>query len=248
MRTVGVDLAAEAVRTAVARVEWPAGKAVVTGLELKADDARIVETILGADKAGVDCPLGWPDRFVDFISAHRAGHVTVPEGRGRAWRRDLTLRVTDQVVYAETGLTPLSVSADLIGHTAMRCAALLAVLAARGRPVDRSGSGVVVEVYPAASLKRWGLPHRSYKRAAGLTALGTLVDALKAAAPWLDLGVHEALCRASADAADAVIAALAARAAALGLATSPDHDQRGPARTEGWIAVPTASLDELVRD
>ncbi|MEV1178857.1 hypothetical protein [Nonomuraea sp. NPDC049784] len=65
-----------------------------------------------------------------------------PRVSGRAWRRDLALRVTDQVVHQQTGLTPLSVSADRIGHATMRCAAPLAELARRGRPVDRAaGSG-----------------------------------------------------------------------------------------------------------
>ncbi|MEV1178854.1 DUF429 domain-containing protein, partial [Nonomuraea sp. NPDC049784] len=134
MLTVGVDLAAEAVRTAVAWLDWSAGRARLVRVVVGADDDVIVEAVMGASKAGIDCPLGWPDRFVDFVTAHRAGHVQVPEGlAGRAWRRDLALRVTDQVVHQQTGLTPLSVSADRIGHATMRCAALLAELARRGR-------------------------------------------------------------------------------------------------------------------
>jgi Protein of unknown function (DUF429) len=58
---------------------------------------------------------------------------------------------------------PLSVAADRIGHTAMRCAGLLIQLASQERPVDRRGTGVVVKVYPAASLKQWRLPYRGYK-------------------------------------------------------------------------------------
>ncbi len=42
MLTVGVDLAAEASRTAVARVAWPAGGAVLEEVEAGADDAAIV--------------------------------------------------------------------------------------------------------------------------------------------------------------------------------------------------------------
>ncbi|MEV4015535.1 DUF429 domain-containing protein [Nonomuraea angiospora] len=246
MVTVGVDLAAEAVRTAVAWLDWSAGRARLVRVVAGADDALIVEAIMAADKAGIDCPLGWPDRFVDFVTAHRTGHVQVPPGlAGRAWRRDLALRVTDQVVHQQTGLTPLSVSADRIGHATMRCAALLAALAGRGRPVDRRGTGAVVEVYPAACLKRWGLPHRGYKRTANLAELGHLVDRLQEAAPWLDLGEHEPLCRASDHATDAVVSALAARAAALGLVTLPAEEQAGAATTEGWIALPTTSLDRL---
>ncbi|MEV4106604.1 DUF429 domain-containing protein [Nonomuraea sp. NPDC049695] len=249
MVTVGIDLAAEAVRTAVAWLDWSDGRARLVRVVVAADDALIVEAVMGANKAGIDCPLGWPDRFVDFVSAHRAGHVQVPEGlAGRTWRRDLALRVTDQVVHQQTGLTPLSVSADRIGHATMRCAALLAELARRGRPVDRRGGEAVVEVYPAACLKRWGLPYRGYKRAANLTELGRLVDRLLEAAPWLDLGEYEPLCRASDDATDAVVSALAARASALGLATVPTGEQAGVAATEGWIALPTTPLDRLVTD
>ncbi len=247
--TVGIDLAAEAARTAVAWLDWSSAGARLVRVELGADDGLIVEAVTGASKAGIDCPFGWPDRFVEFVSAHRAGHVRVPEGlAGRVWRRDLALRVTDQVVHAQTGLTPLSVSADRIGHATMRCAALLAELARRGRPVDRRGGGAVVEVYPAACLKRWELPFRGYKRVANLTELGRLVDRLLEAAPWLDLGEYEALCRASDDATDAVVSALAARASALELVTVPEGEQAGPAATEGWIALPTTSLDRLVTE
>jgi hypothetical protein len=51
---------------------------------------------------------------------------------------------------------PLSVATNRIGLAATRCAGLLARLAADGRPVDRAGTGVVVEVYPAAALKLAG--------------------------------------------------------------------------------------------
>ncbi len=29
-----------------------------------ANDSLIVEAVLSTDKAGIDCPLGWPDLFV----------------------------------------------------------------------------------------------------------------------------------------------------------------------------------------
>ncbi|MEU1883078.1 DUF429 domain-containing protein [Streptosporangium sp. NPDC020072] len=248
MITVGVDLAAEAVRTAVAWLDWSDGGARVREVVVGADDDLIVEALMGADKAGVDCPFGWPDRFVDFVTAHRNGHVEVPaEVAGRTWRGDLTYRVTDRVVVESTGQRPLSVSADRIGHTAMRCAALLAELARRGRPVDRAGNGVVVEVYPAASLRCWGLTSNGYKRAANLGTLGLLVDQLQETASWLDLGTHEQLCRRSDDATDAVVAAITARAAALGRVTTPTQEQAPTARSEGWIALPTGALRDLGR-
>jgi predicted nuclease with RNAse H fold len=246
MQTVGVDLAAEPLKTAVAWIDWSAGKARVSRIERRIDDDLILDAIMSADKAGIDCPFGWPDAFVDFVAAHRDGNVDVPVGlTGLAWRRDLTLRVTDQVAHKLTGFPPLRVSADRIGHTAMRCAGLLAALADRGQPVDRSGDGTVIEVYPAGSLKLWGLTHRSYKGTSNHNELNRLVDELKIAAPWLDLDLCEEGCRTSDDAFDAVIAAITARAASPGKTTSPPTGYLGPARTEGWMALPTSAISEL---
>ena len=70
---------------------------------------------------------------------------------------NLTMRRIDIFVHEQLRLTPLSVSADRIAHVAFRCVVLLAKLDAADAPVDRSGSGPVAEVYPAASLHSWGL-------------------------------------------------------------------------------------------
>ncbi|HTW01106.1 MAG TPA: DUF429 domain-containing protein [Streptosporangiaceae bacterium] len=247
MLTVGIDLAAEPERTGMAWITWSPGRAVVTGLVCGADDAVILDAISGADKAGIDCPLGWPADFVAFVTAHENGDAPAPvDEAGRDWRRRLTTRLTDRVVREQTGLVPLSVAADRIGYVALRCAALLTRLAQRGQPVDRSGDGTVVEVYPAASLQRWGLPHRRYKGPRDGDALAALVNELHDRAGWLELGEHADLCRRSHDAADAVIAALSARAAALGLTHSPAGGQLQAARTEGWVAIPgESSLDRL---
>jgi predicted nuclease with RNAse H fold len=246
MLTVGVDLAAEPAGTALAVIEWSPGRARLSEVVVGADDAVLLDRIGRADKAGIDCPLGWPAAFVEFVSAHRDGHVTVPAGvAGLVWRRRLAYRVTDGIVRTATGRWPLSVAADRIGHTAMRAAALLAALAGAGRPVDRAGTGVVVEVYPAASLRVWGLPDRGYKRTANLARLDDLVDRLTERARWLDLGPHEALCRRSDHAIDAVLAAITARCAAIGATAEPDPDQVDLARVEGWIAVPTTPLSGL---
>ena len=165
----------------------------------------------------IDCPLGWPDAFVDFVTAHRSGHAALlPDDMGRGWRRPLTMRRTDAFVQEKLHLVPLSVSADRIAHVALRCAVLLAKLDAAGRPVDRSGAGAVIEVYPAASLLGWGLRHRGYKQPRTPDVLVAVAGDLLAAAPWLDCGPHVETIRRSHDAFDAAIAALTARAASQG--------------------------------
>jgi predicted nuclease with RNAse H fold len=243
VRTVGIDLAAEPTTTAVAVIDWQAGDAQVAALQVPADDDAVLRHAEGAEKVGIDCPLGWPDSFVDFVHAHRDGPT---EARaGSEWRRSLAYRRTDEHVRsALPGLIPLSVATDRIGLTAMRAARLQALLARRGHSVDRAGTGLIVEVYPAAGLRKWELAHRGYKGAKNVTILGSLVDSLRRSAPWLDLGEFEPLCRRSDHAFDAVIAALLARAAALGLTTPPDDP--ATAATEGWIALPVCPLDDLI--
>ncbi len=249
MLTVGVDLAAVPANTAMARIRWTESSAVVEAAGVGADDPVLAREITASDKAGIDCPLGWPRRFVDFVAQHQAGTLVVPADIvGKYWRRQLAMRQTDLAIRSATGLIPLSVATDRIGLAAMRYSALLALLAAAGRPVDRSGAGVVVEVYPAAALKHWGLTYRRYKGAANVAVRHQLVDTLSAAAPWLSLGHHEQACRGSDHALDAVIAALNARAAALGLTTTPSPEQLDATRTEGWIALPVGNLADLIHN
>jgi hypothetical protein len=104
---------------------------------------------------------------------------------GIAGRRLLAYRDTDRFVTGHTGLIPLSVSADRLAHPAMRCAVIQAKIARRHGPQARDGSGRLAEVYPAASLKIWGLLARGYKgRPAPETKRrGLMVESLTAAAP-----------------------------------------------------------------
>lgn len=254
--TVGVDLAAEAAGTAVATISWQAGTATITRIGTAADDEAIVAAAKDAQKVGIDCPLGWPDSFVDFVTAHRAGTRLRVDAAEPAWRRSLVNRVTDLACIAYTekqtghAIRPLSVAADLLGHVGLRCAVLLSRIAAAGIPVDRSGVyGRVVEVYPAASIALWELDAKRYKGTSGRVRLGAAIDDLKARASWLQWDeAAEATCRRSDHAFDAVLAALAARAAAIeGGVTVPETDvEVRHATTEGWIALPTVTLDALV--
>jgi predicted nuclease with RNAse H fold len=245
VKTVGIDLAAEPKKTAVAVLEWSRGQVSVEHLALGQRDADILEVVLTADKAGFDCPLGWPEPFVEFLIAHRDAKP-LPLNDIAA-RRKLAYRTTDLVLKAETGVMPLSVAADLIGHTAMRAAGILSELATRGQPVDRTGAGVVVEVYPAAALRHWQLYQPRYKGTDSRPVRDELINDLLAAIPELRIAADDlALCRQSDDALDAVLCGFIARAVALGRTRAADAEQARVAATEGWIAVPTCELRELI--
>ncbi|AOW92549.1 hypothetical protein BFN03_07070 [Rhodococcus sp. WMMA185] len=246
MRTLGIDLAAEPVKTAVAWVDWSQDSARVVGLRLGATDEQLVEAVVGADKCGIDAPFGWPDAFVDFVCAHRARQPRLELELGsRAGRLPLVRRRTDRVVHELTGVVPLSVSADRIAHVALRCAGLLARLDAAGIDVDRV-DGSVVEVYPAAALQQWGCRFRGYKGSANRAALVDMVAHLAEQMGRLDFGAFRGTCEASDDAFDSVVAAVIARAAALGRTCGPEEPDRGVVGREGWIHLPEGTLSGLV--
>ncbi|MEW1808269.1 DUF429 domain-containing protein [Pseudarthrobacter sp. NPDC080039] len=248
MKTLGVDLAAATKKTGVAVIDWGGYRARLTRLALDVGDQEIVELFGTCDMTGVDCPVGWPDALIPFLTGH-LNNIAAPvlEHDGIAGRRLLAYRDTDRFCTAQTGLIPLSVSADRLAHPAMRCAVIQAKIAALHGPQRRDGAGRLAEVYPAASLKIWGLNGRGYKGRGAPEAerLSLLLAALEEQAPWLDLGGYRDRLTSSDDLFDAVIAALTARAVARRRTLLPDGAHAQAARSEGWIHLPSCTLDEL---
>lgn len=234
----GIDLAASPRNTAVAVLD---GLAIVD-LATDVDDDGLVRRTDGAVKIGLDCPLGWPVAFVEFVASLVVGRDIAAAGT-IAERDRLAYRDTDRWVREHhPPLRPLSVSADRIAHAAFRAAALFPRL---DPSIDRSGYGRVVEAYPSGSLRAWDLPFRGYKSSSENDSHKlriTIVDELERVA---DLGRFRARALASDHALDAVVAALTAVAAATGRATLPAPEHLDAAQLEGWIAIPTCTLDAL---
>lgn len=247
MRVLGVDLAAQAVSTGAVLLEradnWVWAATVIE----EADDDSLVEAGSHADAIGLDCPLGWPTAFVEAVSAHHR----LDDWPGSSDRRPLTHRLTDHELRRRKEGTPMSVSADLLGHVAMRGALLQHEWsAARLEPGVRDGSTWLMEVYPAASLKAWGLPSRGYKFRRGdragqsLEVRREIVDGLSSAVgPHLALGEAADRCLSSDHVLDGLICALTVLVVRAGGTTRPTEEQRPTARTEGWIHVPMGPLD-----
>jgi hypothetical protein len=240
MITTGIDLASQPLKTAACSIDWVDGRAEVTSLiPGGVDDETVLALISESDKAGLDVPLGWP---ADFLAATRA------HAEGRPWPggdlHQLRFRETDRYVWRQTNRWPLSVSSDLIAVPAFRAAALVSQLSP---PVDRSGSGRLVEAYPAAALRRWGFDPLRYKRKAGSGRREALVSSFReTTSEWLVLTDPQwDLCVRGDDAVDAVVAAIVARAAARGLCDPIPCESAALARREGWIALPVS--DSLSR-
>jgi predicted nuclease with RNAse H fold len=244
MLVAGIDLAAEPKGTALAIIEFQSSKAKLVYLEQGLDDETLIDKTITADKVGIDCAFGWPIEFAKFIAKHQDPTNQDLIDGGMDFRRTLSFRETDRQVRELTGRWPLSVSTDRLGLTAMRCAGLLSKYQQAGVEIDRSGTGKLAEVYPGATLRNWDFDTTNYRVNNDVRA--KLLQEIKAQAPWLDLAGFEDQMFQSTDCFDAVIAALAARAVALGAYRKPAKEQMAKAKVEGWICLPSGDISTLI--
>jgi hypothetical protein len=248
LRTIGVDLSASEAYTACVTLEWHRGGALVGQPLVGIGREELAVYLAGGDWIGIDAPFGWPQPMVDAIHgyASEAAWSELDKESFRYRASDLHLR--DQVLeQAGEKFTPMSVASDTLAMTACRTAQLREDgFASSGRRFDRAGADRILEVHPRAALLLWGLNHKGYKTSrdpsrheAEATAREDLLSVIGAQAPWLRWapGAHQA-CLDSADALDALLAALIARAAALGWTTPPPPELLDLARLEGWAHLP----------
>jgi predicted nuclease with RNAse H fold len=249
VRTLGIDLAAQPVNTSACALDWDGAVPTVLELGSGLTDDELLEAIAIADKVGIDAPFGWPDEFVDAVTAHRdrAGWPGSGEDQD-LYRFQLSFRATDRRLIEAGARRPLSVSTDLIGVVAMRCAHLLDRLASVGQPVDRAGSGKVIEAYPAPALSSWGLSATGYKSRMGAARLPELLGQIEDGLGGIEISsVQRELATSDHNCFDALVCALVARAAALGLTEAPQPGAAADRATrEGWIHVPTNPLADLL--
>ena len=204
-------------------------------------------------KVGIDDPFGWPEPFLDALSSYHRGSGW-PSGIDEP-RDAFRLRETDRLVHERTDKWPLSVAADRIAIPAMRCAVLLTEIGRRRgvETVARDGSGLCCEVYPDPALRLWtkgsqaDLRGASYKGPDNADRRRRLLAALLELLPLRDEGGLLFRVALEDDFLDALVCALVARAAELGLTRFPEGErQTSLAATEGWIHLPDGPLHDLV--
>lgn len=239
MRSAGIDLAVQPGATGVAWIDWQADGSGVASLRRDGDDDAILELLLdeGIDVVGLDVPLGWPAAFVEaLVTRRRGGRIAASSWAD--FYPQARLRATDRWLRSSSaGASPISVSMDKIGATAMRAAWLLSRAEDAGLEVDRSGTtGRIVEVYPAAALKHWHLPHGGYKGRNIASLRGLAGEFVRRSRLTVDGEVsndHEL---------DALISAVVARLARTGGTQPIPADDLDLARIEGWIHIPSGPL------
>jgi predicted RNase H-like nuclease len=181
----------------------------------------------------LDAPLGWPEPLGPTLKDHKAGQAISIEAN-QLFRRD-----TDRFMIETIGQRPLDVGADRIARTARTALALLGELRelteqciplAWDPVLDEDTSAI--EVYPAATLKLFGIRSSRYKQKGQMKERKEILHAL---AKHLVLPSDTEQMIQNADILDAVICILAAADFLWGKAMVPSNQEL--AEKEGWIWV-----------
>jgi hypothetical protein len=239
MQIIGIDCATVDSRIGLARADWRAGAVVIQRVETASPSRPAIETICSwlAGSAptllALDAPLGWPEDLGPALAGHTAGSVLdIPANK-------LFRRTTDRVIRENIGRQPLDVGADRIARTAHAALSLLEQIRIRmGLPVPLSWrpgdirEASAIEVYPAASLKVYGVQASGYKSAADRDVRREMVAQLS---QHVEFQVEKEILLSNADALDAAICTLAGSDYLSGLTLQPPDGAR-PQR-EGWIWV-----------
>lgn len=182
----------------------------------------------------VDAPLGWPVPLSKALQSHEAGQAIKTSANCMFRRR------TDAIVQCTIQKRPLEVGANLIARTAH--AALVSLDKLRedlGKTVPLawtpSARGpAAIEVYPAATLKAYGIPSTGDKKDSDQRS--AIVKALKCQGMTIP-DCRETDLQDNPDTLDAAVCVLAAEDFIRARATPPEDQDRDLARREGWIWV-----------
>jgi hypothetical protein len=71
--TIGIDLSAQAKKTAACVIKWEDPSARIAHIALGADNQLLVELIAAhaPDKVAIDAPFGWPAPFISALNDSR---------------------------------------------------------------------------------------------------------------------------------------------------------------------------------
>jgi hypothetical protein len=237
---IGVDCATQENRVGLARAEregkaWVLREATVGSRERPVADTvqEWLEQSSGKAVLALDAPLGWPAPWKSMLMGHQAGENVRGEPN-KVFRRE-----SDRSVASLVGKTPLDIGADRIARTAHWALSLLESLRTRiDQPIplawDISPQAMVsaIEVYPAATLRAYGLALKGYKAKGGVEERSRMLPAIT---DRIQIGIEPHDLLALPDAFDAAVCVLAALDFLAGRAMAPDDWKLS--REEGWIWV-----------
>ncbi|MDD4874364.1 MAG: DUF429 domain-containing protein [Dehalococcoidales bacterium] len=228
---IGIDCATQENKTGLALGSLVNGKLVISEVTCGSKNSTslsiITQWLSKSDIAliAMDSPLGWPSQLGQELDAHKAGMIFKIEAN------DMFSRATDLKVLKVLRKKPMEVGADKIARTAHRALKLLhEIQSTTGHAIPLAWSNDIhetsaIEVYPAATLKSYGIDTADYKKEAKREKWHKIANRLPFEVPKEDIT--------SADKLDAVICLLAAKDFLDGHCLKPDNIEL--AKKEGWI-------------
>lgn len=206
------------------------------------------------EAAAIDAPFSVPRAFIPRVGyaglLERIGSLPDPDGRLFCQAADFVnavagvspplhhpkpMRSTD-AYWNKKGLNVRStLCAGSRGGAAMT-AACFKLLHRAQRPIwhwAQDSRGLLVEAFPMAQMKQWGLPNNGYGKQdrKGEMFREQIIDGIRGR---IDIGRFDAVLISSADALDSVLCVLSGLAVkSSSIAVSPDDS----ATLEGWVAV-----------
>lgn len=178
----------------------------------------------------LDAPLGWPAALGPYLVQHQAG-APLSIDPNLLFRRE-----TDRVIRQEAGKQSLDVGAVRIARTALAALDLIQSLRINlNKPINllfeppKCNEIGVIEVYPAATLKLYGLQRVGYKKAAAQSVRREIIADLR---KMIELPAEQNLLEDDVDTLDAVLCVLAGVDFLKGEVIFPE--EMTLARKEGW--------------
>lgn len=235
--SLGIHLGASPRSTFACMIDWPhegglGHPHVHAAIGNLTDDALLGQLQQANDVVGIDAPFGWPSAFVDFVALYQ--HPLLQGAPHLNWNNPAAVqahrrRATDQALRAQLP-NPLPALFDerVFGAVTLRCANLLVAAGVH----NRSGAQGVFEVYSRGALEVWVGGVGRYGADRGLreqivVALGAALGVPLDPQFWGNRGRL-----------DALVAALVARAASVGLTHPPPGGLLAQAAVEGWTHMP----------
>jgi predicted RNase H-like nuclease len=237
---IGIDVATAGSKVGLALAESDShDKATLLNVQLCGKGITPAQTVAdwiknvqGPILLAIDAPLGWPDKMGKELYKHSAGKVL------SILPNEFFRRETDRFVQRQIGKTPLDVGADRIArtaHAALKFLDDLRKLLGKTIPLAWSPdfSGIsAIEVYPAATLKAWGIRSSGYK---AKNQEGERKEILKGLSSWVEVGRYAPELVRNPDVLDGVACVVSGMDFISGKAMKPEN--RALAEREGWIWV-----------
>lgn len=238
MKIIGVDCATQKKKTGLSLATYEEGQCCLQEARTGEGEKSVAEIISDWLLEGetfllaLDAPLGWPVHLGEELHSHQAGESIYVEPN------KLFRRMTDKYVKGKIGKVPLDVGADRIARTAHTALSLVGELRElNGMELGvawdpfKVDKGAIIEVYPAATMKTYGIINSGYKDAGKESLRESMLQDLKG---YIEIDTSlDTVLVSNADVLDSAFCVLAGIDFLKGQVYMPADKQL--VRTEGWI-------------